>query len=171
MDVVRELQTLKEELIREIDEKIEQVIKELGTEKQREPQGKMAAEKPYESIYPLSVGMGVFKGKRPAGVILSDGKRRESPTWKKVVEEILKDCNRDRVKHQALMDLRGKIMGRNRVLLGSETGKMRSPIKIDEALYVETHYDAETLLRILTTRILNVVDYDYSDIRIAVRTE
>ena len=46
MDVVRELQTLKEELIREIDEKIEQVIKELGTEKQREPQGKMAAEKP-----------------------------------------------------------------------------------------------------------------------------
>lgn len=70
-----------------------------------------------------------------------------------------------------LMDLRGKILGRNRVLLGSETGKMRSPVKIGEALFVETHYDTETLLRILTTRILDEVGYDYGKIQIAVRTE
>ena len=38
------------------------------------------------------------------------------------------------------MDLRGKILGRNRVLLGSEAGKMCSPVKIEEALYAETHY-------------------------------
>ncbi len=56
-------------------------------------------------------------------------------------------------------------------MLGSETGKMRSPVKIKEALFVETHYDAETLLRILTTRILDEVDYDYSNIQIAVKTE
>ena len=48
---------------------------------------------------------------------------------------------------------------------------MHSPVKIDEALYVETHYDAETLLRILTTRILDAVGYDYSDIRIAIKAE
>ena len=48
---------------------------------------------------------------------------------------------------------------------------MRSPVKIDEALYVETHYDAETLMRILTTRILNMVDYDYSGVRIAIKAE
>ena len=65
----------------------------------------------------------------------------------------------------------GKVLGRNRVLLGSETGKMRSPVKIDEALYIETHYDAETLMRILTTRILDMVGYDYSKIRIAVKAE
>lgn len=64
-----------------------------------------------------------------------------------------------------------KVLGRNRVLLGSETGKMRSPVKIDEALYIETHYDAETLMRILTTRILDMVGYDYSKIRIAVKAE
>ena len=87
------------------------------------------------------------------------------------MEEILKDCCKDLAKHQMLMDLRGKILGRNRVLLGSETGKMRSPVKIDEALFVETHYDAETLLRILTTRILDEVGYDYSKIQIAVKTE
>lgn len=171
MDVVRELQILKEELIREIDEKIERVIKELEREQQGSTHRKIAAEKTYESIYPLNIGTGIFKGKRPTGIIFGDGRRKESPTWKKVLEEILKDCNRDGTRHQALMDLRGKIMGRNRVLLGSETGKMRSPVKIDEALYVETHYDAETLLRILTTRILDAVGYDYSDIRIAVQTE
>ena len=87
------------------------------------------------------------------------------------MEEVVKDCCKDPVKHQTLMDLRGKILGRNRVLLGSETGKMRSPIEIEKALYVETHYDAETLLRILTTRILDAVGYDYSGIRIAVQTE
>ena len=57
------------------------------------------------------------------------------------------------------------------MLLGSEEGKMRSPVKIDEALYVETHYDAETLMRILTTRILDAVDYDYSGVQIAVQAE
>lgn len=171
MDVVQELQNLREELIREIDEKIEQVIKKLkDTQAETHAEG-VAAKKDYESIYSLNVGTGIFKGKRPIAVIFSDGRRQETATWKKVMEEILKDCSKKSGKQQALMDLRGKILGRNRVLLGSEVGKMRSPIKIDEALYAETHYDAETLLRILTTRILDAVDYDYSGIRIAVQAD
>lgn len=71
--------------------------------------------------------------------------------------------------HQALMDLRGKILGRNRVLLGSEKGRMRGPVKISRALYVETHYDTETLLRILTTRILTPIGYDYTGIHVAIQ--
>ena len=67
------------------------------------------------------------------------------------------------------MDLRGKVSGRNRVLLGKSAENMRSPVKIDDELYVETHYDTETLLRILTTRILDPVQYDYSRITITVR--
>jgi hypothetical protein len=129
------------------------------------------AEKTYESLYPLSVGTGIYKGKRPTGVIFADGRREESPTWKKVVEILMKDCCKDSAKRQKLMNLRGRSLGRNRVLLGSEKGRMRSPLKICEALYVETHYDAETLLRIVTTRILDAVDYDYSGIRIAVQTD
>lgn len=171
MDIVQELRMLKEELIREIDEKIEQVMDKLQDERQNQTQRAPILEKKYETTYSLNVGTGIFKGKRPTGIIFADGSRKETPTWKRVMEEILKDCCKDRDKHQALMDLRGKILGRNRVLLGSETGKMRSPIKIDEALYVETHYDAETLLRILTTRILDAVGYDYSGIRIAVQAE
>ncbi|MCI9047277.1 MAG: hypothetical protein HFG71_08385 [Hungatella sp.] len=171
MDVVLELQTLRQELIREIDEKIEQTIKKLQDGYQEPPRREYTGTKIYESIYPLNAGTGIYKGKRPTGVIFPGERRVESPTWKRVMEEILKDCCKDVGKRQGLMDLRGKVLGRNRVLVGSETGKMRSPIKIEEALYVETHYDAETLLRILTTRILDEVDYDYSDIKIAVRAE
>ena len=171
MDAVRELQTLKEDLIREIDEKIERVIKELERGQQSSIQGKPVAQKKFESIYPLTIGTGIFKGKRPIGIIFEDNCRKETPTWKKVMEEILKNCNEDSKRHQALMDLRGRVMGRNRVLLGSEPGKMRSPVKIDQALYVETHYDTESLLRILTTRILDAVGYDYNNLRIAVQAE
>ena len=170
MNVVQELEKLREELVREIDEKIDRLIKDLKTT--RGVDSATTATMPpraYESIYPLSVGTGIFKGKRPTAVLFPNGQRKECPTWKRVMEEILKDCCLEAGKHQALMDLRGKILGRNRVLLGSETGKMRSPVKIEEALYVETHYDAETLLRILTTRILDEVGYDYSKLRIAVQ--
>ena len=168
---VQELQKLREELIREIDEKFDWIIDEVKKESVPSRQKESRKPRNYEIIYSLSVGAGIFKGKRPTGVIFADGRRTENPTWKSVAEELLKDCCKDSDQRQALMDLRGKVLGRNRVLLGSETGKMRSPVKIDEALYIETHYDAETLMRILTTRILDMVGYDYSKIRIAVKAE
>lgn len=171
MDIILELQTLREELIREIDEKIEQTIKKLQSDPKALPERTAIPAKTYESLYPLNVGTGIYKGKRPTGIIFPNGVRVESPTWKRVAEEILKDCCKDSWRRQTLMDLRGKVLGRNRVLLGSEVGKMRSPVKIEEALYVETHYDAETLLKILTTRILDEVGYDYSKIKIAVRAD
>ena len=171
MDTAKELQVLREELIREIDEKIGQMLKKLQNENNTNHQKNHVQTRVYESVYPLNVGTGIYKGKRPTAVIFPCEVRKECPTWKKVMEEILKDCCKNLERHQMLMDLRGKILGRNRVLLGSETGKMRSPVKIDEALFVETHYDAETLLRILTTRILDEVGYDYSKIQIAVKTE
>ena len=171
MNTIQELQKLREELIREIDEKFDWVIDEVKNESVPSRQKESRKPRNYEIRYPLNVGAGIFKGKRPTGVIFADGRRTENPTWKSVAEELLKDCCKDSDQRQALMDLRGKVLGRNRVLLGSETGKMRSPVKIDEALYIETHYDAETLMRILTTRILDMVGYDYSKIRIAVKAE
>ena len=45
---------------------------------------------------------------------------------------------------------------------------MCSPLKVDEAIYVETYYDAETVMRILTIWILDAVEYDYIDIQIVV---
>ena len=169
MDIVQELQVLRAELIREVDEKIGRMIERI-----REAQGEMQSVEPsteqeYESVYPLALESGVFKGKRPTAVLFADGRREPTPTWKRVFEVILKRCNSDGAKHQALMELRGRVMGRNRTLLDSRKGEMRSPVQIDRMLYAETHYDTETLLRILTTRILDAVQYDYSGIRIAVK--
>lgn len=171
MDAILELQELRKELIREIDEKIGQLVEKLKSEQVNRTERTVSREKKFENIYSLNVGTGIFKGKRPVAVIYANGTRKECPTWKRIMEEILKDCCKDERKQKALLDLRGRILGRNRVLLGSEEGKMRSPVKIDEALYVETHYDAETLMRILTTRILDAVDYDYSGVQIAVQAE
>ncbi len=87
------------------------------------------------------------------------------------MEVILVRCSREDPSRRLMLDLRGKISGRNRVLLADKPDKMRSPLKIADELYVETHYDTETLLRIMTTRILDAVHYDYSNITIAVRNE
>lgn len=169
MDTIQELQVFRAQLIQEIDSKFEQMIQKLRAEADSESSGD--TDQTYESIYPLNAGTGIFKGKRPTGIIFANGVRVDVPTWKKAVEEILCECNKDTEMHRKLMDLRGRLHGRNRVLLGSEEGRMRSPVKIDRALYVETHYDTESLLRILTTRILSAVGYDYSGIQVAVRNE
>ncbi len=100
-----------------------------------------------------------------------DGTRIDVPTWKKVVEIILKKCNQETVYHNRLIELRGKVAGRDRVLVGEKPDEMRSPLEIAEGLYVETHYDTESLLRILITRILDAIHYDYNGITIAVRND
>ena len=169
MDIDKELWAFRERIIQEMDAELEQLARKLKTEAKEPAAAK--TETLYENTYSLNAELSIFKGKKPTGVIFAGGKRVDVPTWKKAVEEILKDCNSDRGRHQKLMALRGKVQGRDRVLLGSENKTMRSPLKIADDLYVETHYDTETLLRIVTTRILSAVAYDYSEIRIAVRND
>ncbi|MCL1857958.1 MAG: hypothetical protein FWF92_01825 [Oscillospiraceae bacterium] len=122
----------------------------------------------YETVYPITANAAIFKGKKPTAVIFGD-ERIDVGKWKTVVGEIMRRCNADSEKHVSLMNLRGKISGRERVILAKEEDKMRSPMKISENLYIETHYDTETLLRTIMTRILDMVDYDYSCIKVAVR--
>ena len=111
MDTAKELQVLREELIREIDEKIGQMLKKLQNENNTNHQKNHVQTRVYESVYPLNVGTGIYKGKRPTAVIFPGEVRKECPTWKKVMEEILKDCCKNLERHQMLMDLRGKILG------------------------------------------------------------
>ena len=81
----------------------------------------------------------------------------------------MKRCNDDAEKHNVLMELRRRVQGRSRQLLGNGAAGMRSPIKIDRGLYMEAHYDTESLLRIMKVRILDTVGYDYSGIQVAIR--
>lgn len=169
MDTIQELQNFRTQLIQEINITFDAMIQNLRTEQAgMEPANE---NREYETLYPLSVNSSIFKGKKPTGVKFPNGTRIDVPTWKKVAEVILQQCNKEPVNHAKLMALRGKLSGRDRIFLGKERGNMRSPIKIDKYLYLETHYDTETLLRILTTRILDAVQYDYSGILIAVRND
>lgn len=100
-----------------------------------------------------------------------DGRRLATPTWKRFVAALMEDCNKDKTRHDKLMLMRNWVQGRERTLLGKSIEKMRSPIMIDEGLYLETHYDTESLLRITTDRILKAVGYDYSSIKVVIRKE
>jgi hypothetical protein len=165
MNVIREIQNVRSEIAIKTDAMFDELIRKLESGAETVERGR--AEN-YETIYPITTNPAIFKGKRPTGVIF-EGERVNVSKWKTVVEEIMRRCNADAEKHVALMNLRGKIAGRERILLSNDGTAMRSPIEIDKNLYIETHYDTETLLRILTTRILNAVGYDYSNIAVAVR--
>ena len=171
MDNIQKYQILRAMLHRAVDETIDWAIEHETADLSAAQMTSTLEGIGYESVYPLTTETGVFKGKKPTGVIFQDGHRIAAASWKKVFEVIMKQCNSDSEKHWALMELRGKVMGRSRTLLDSKKGQMRSPIQIDRALYAETHYDTETLLRILTTRILDVVRYDYTGIKIAIKED
>lgn len=169
MELMQELSALRvslQELCQMTDRIMEQYAAENAAEEEVSSLDLVGR---YESIYPLCMEPGFFKGKTVVAVIFPDGVRVETPTWKKLVEVILKRCNDDTGKHNALMELRNRIQGRSRKLLGSGSAGMRSPVKIDRGLYMETHYDTESLLRIMKTRILDAVNYDYQGIQVAIR--
>lgn len=167
-DITYELQKMRAELIKMIDSSFEQLIRRMEAEQEQNVQNVAA---PYEVVYSLMNGGGFFKGKKPVGVIFSEDKKESVTTWKKVVAAILKECNDMPEFHNKLMELRGKASGRERNYLARTPEGMRSPLEIDKYLFVETHYDTESLLRILTTRILDAIGYDYSGIHIAIRND
>ena len=173
MELMRELGALQASL-QEVSQMVNRIMEQYSTENaavDSSGAGDLDPADHYESIYPLCMEPGFFKGKAVVAVIFSDGVRIETPTWKKFVEIVLKRCNDDAGKHRALMELRNRIQGRSRKLLGSGSAGMRSPIKIDRGLYMEAHYDTESLLRIMKTRILDAVGYDYRSIQVAIRND
>ena len=101
------------------------------------------------------------------GVCIADGRRINAGTWKMVYKAIWEDCNKD----VDLMNLRGKILGKTRVLLSQDGASITRPIQLDRNLFVESHYDTKMLLRILMTRILDPIRNDYSQITVAIRND
>lgn len=83
----------------------------------------------------------------------------------------MKDCVARPGCRKRLMEMRGRVYGRNRALLSDAGTGMRSPVEIAEGLVAETHYDTETLLKIMTTRLLKPAGYDYGGVTIMIRNE
>lgn len=168
MDIIREIQIAQMDVnivFEQLMKKIQQYEKTTGTKVHTIDE----IVEEYESVYPLTSNTAVFKGKKPTGVFLKKGIRSNVGTWKKVFELILKDCASNSAKRVSLLNLRGKVSGRERVFLSDRPDNMRSPLKIVDDLFVESHYDTESLLRILTNRLLKPVGYDYTNIEIAIR--
>ena len=158
VDFIRKRQ---EEIIVMVNSSFDEIVKEVS--RIRETGNSTISD--FEVIYPLSNSAG-FKGRKVNAVFINE-KRILTPTWKKVFEEIIKDAMKDDVKKNKLHELSDKLLGHKRTRLSSSSDEMRSPIKIDDDLYVETHYDTETLINLLL-QILNKISYDYSNVKIAV---
>lgn len=162
MNTVVEIKAAQAYLIKEINKTFEELAKTLqnGNVEIRD--------KGYETFYPLTANPAIFKGERPTCVLF--GKERVvAHTWKNVFKLVILKCNGDAEKHKALMELRNKILGRERILLSDNPRNMRRPFQIDKKLYAETHYDTETLIYILLHRVLDEVGFDYSDISVGVK--
>lgn len=110
-----------------------------------------------------------FKGKKPVSLVLPCGEKVSCQTWREVASMILKDCNADEEMHERLLAISGKVAGRQRVILGRTEDGMNRPLKIDDGLYFESFFDTEYLLKVMKERVLDVVGYDYSGIRLCVR--
>jgi len=121
---------------------------------------------PQEHAYPLSFSPYFFKGKKPIAILFGE-ERVEVRTWQKVYAEILHRCNAE--KHEVLMELRGKISGRDRTILSARAEGMTRSLKLAEDMFVETFYDTQGLIYVLTKRILDAVGYDYGNISVVLK--
>lgn len=162
MSIINAIREKQNQLIVMINTTFDEIIKEVET-LTLEGAG---YESEYESIYPITNTTG-FKGKKPIAVKFGD-KRIIAPTWKKVVEIILEEVLKDENMKERTFKLSDKLLGRVRKRVSTDSEGMRSPLEITRGLYIETHYDTETLLNLLL-QILNEISYDYNNIKVVIK--
>lgn len=161
-NIINEIRKKQDEIMLMINSAFEEIIRDVSLLNLTD----VKENNDYEIIYPITNTTG-FKGKKVIAVILN-GNRIITPTWKMVVKVILSDVISDENNKVKLLNLCDKILGRKRNRLSSSPDEMKSPLKLGKNLYVETHYDTETLMNLLLT-ILNDISYDYSSIKIAIK--
>ena len=167
MDVFQQLEAMRKRILQEIYTEFD-AFAECLREQMSEGIDPCAYALPYDMQYPLTAGAGIFKGKKTTSAVI-EGETVELRTWRQLVEEIMKRCMADPKYRNALYRQAGKVSGRKRALLANSGKGMRSPMLLGENLYLETHYDTETLLNILMIRILRPIGYDFSSILVTVR--
>lgn len=120
-------------------------------------------------VLPLTTHPAQFKGMKPVAIIFKDRNKVSVKKWREVPIAILQECCRSPVFKQRLMDLRDKVNGRKRIILGKSPIGMNVPLQIDPELYMEGKFDTEWLLRVLTDMILRPIQYDFNGIHIVLR--
>lgn len=166
MDFITELENMRKRILQEINTEFDILIEQMssasaGTELTPAPP-------PYEITYPLTAGGKLFKGKKPSCLIFGNEEPIHIFTWRQLVETVMSRCVKDNTYREKLYSLCGNVSGKKRTLLASAPEGMRSPLEIADRLYLETHYDTETLISILITKILIPIGYDYKSISVTV---
>ena len=109
-----------------------------------------------------------FKGLKPSRLLFPDGSVVTVQNWRQAILEILRECNKDPIRHDRMMRLCDLVAGRLRPLLSGSPKGMNVPVMIDEGLYLEGKLDTEYLIKTVRDQILNPAGYDYDKIGLAV---
>ncbi len=162
MSIVQDIREKQNQLIVMINTTFDEIVHEVEQLQNEDNDQTME----YEKIYPLTNTTG-FKGKKPIAVKIRE-ERIITPTWKAVVETILQEVIKDEIMKEKIMLLRDRLLGRVRKRISKESAGMRSPIEVCQELYIETHYDTETLMNLLL-QILKEIKYNYNHIHIVIK--
>ena len=162
MNLINEIRENQNQLILMINTTFDELVKKV----EKMQRGEENDEMEYEITYPIT-NTSVFKGKKPIAVKIQK-KRVITPTWKKVVENILKEVLEDEQMKNKIFGLRDVLLGRVRTRVSKKKNQMRSPLKLCDELYIETHYDTETLMNLLL-EILDSISYDYNNIKVVIK--
>lgn len=159
MDYIEMVEQIREELIQMVNRKCDAMLQMYQNDSQMMTSEQRVIEDKLAWIAPAAL-----KGKKPIGLKFTSGESVKTPTWKSVVQTIMQHCNNKPDMHERLMQLRGKVAGRQRVILGEFPEEMDVPLKIDEGLYFEGKFDTEALLTMMAKKVLEPIGYDYSQI-------
>lgn len=109
-----------------------------------------------------------FKGKKPLSILYPNGTEVYASTWRQFAHHLLLGCAEDEVMHYRLRELRGHVYEKGRLLFSDSGEGMTSPIEFYFDMYFECDFDTESLLKAITSRILDPIGYDYSEINLKV---
>ena len=121
-----------------------------------------------EQLLSLAADPARFKGLKPSRLLFPDGSVVTVQNWRQAILEILRECNKDPIRHDRMMRLCDLVAGRLRPLLSGSPKGMNVPVMIDEGLYLEGKLDTEYLIKTVRDQILNPAGYDYDKIGLAV---
>ena len=161
MDYEKQIEELREDLIRQVNQKCDSLLEAYRNGGQCDLHEKRECEHRLIAVSPAEL-----KGKKPLAIQTKSGEWIETLTWKKVVQKILQTYNENPESHKKFMDMRGKVFGRWGAILESTPDNMSVPLKIDENLYFEAKFDTETMIKVLLEKVLTPANCDCSEIKI-----
>lgn len=147
-------------VLRETDERISQLI--------AQQQSGVSERGSDEIKLPLTVMPAYFKGKKPLSILYPDGTEVGVRTWKQVALQLMRGCAENETMASRLEAISGKVWGRDRMILGENGDGMDAPLKIREHVYLESKFDTESLIKVITNRIFAPIGYDYQGIQLKV---